>query len=315
MEHSLKTWQEVREMWEKAHSTAAALTCGGTEAQHPELDQILEPNFNVADALGIHARGNRAYQRVVYQQSAHCQMGRLGQSQQVVGFLMDPTEMDAQVPTLPIMEMFSSGPERQEVQTIFSSVLCWLWVLLLLAAQTVAHNEMHEWIYAYAISPKSNVGFALWKAAMRPRSSACALRNTDDERFMSCALCSPRVSYMYFWEEKGKIAQGAGIPRSAGPLVGATTRESTSGTTFQGGPGEVKHEEQESYTVEGLDVVLFKKTSALRKLLYACSPIANVLPLLCSPQDGKMQCIYQMRSPTHKEDRKVLEPSKVEAAY
>ena len=48
--------------WQKAPATAAAVTCGGKEAQHPELDCILEPTFATADALGVHIRGNKAYQ-------------------------------------------------------------------------------------------------------------------------------------------------------------------------------------------------------------------------------------------------------------
>lgn len=30
------------QVWQTAPSTAAAITCGGTEAQHPELDSILD---------------------------------------------------------------------------------------------------------------------------------------------------------------------------------------------------------------------------------------------------------------------------------
>jgi hypothetical protein len=48
--------------WQKAPATAAAVTCGGKEAQHPELECILEPTFATANALGVHIRGNKAYQ-------------------------------------------------------------------------------------------------------------------------------------------------------------------------------------------------------------------------------------------------------------
>lgn len=52
----------IMQVWQGAPGTAAAVSTGGTEAQHPELDNILEEGFNTVDALGIHQPGSRAYQ-------------------------------------------------------------------------------------------------------------------------------------------------------------------------------------------------------------------------------------------------------------
>jgi hypothetical protein len=52
------------QVWQTAPSTAAAVTAGGTEAQHPELDNILEPDFQEVDAVGLQSRGRMAYQVV-----------------------------------------------------------------------------------------------------------------------------------------------------------------------------------------------------------------------------------------------------------